>query len=163
MAVLELPPRFSRSSHVRTESRYGMKSDFFFFLLAYLKRNECDSKTVESMYCTVSHWDLCVIFWSCNQFHLIYKQKESKRHRKWESIAVAVYHLGIKMIYLKISIKVFTIVNSITILMIKLTIFGAFYVINEKMVVRLVFILICYINILDCVYVPEQSRHFQNM
>lgn len=32
MAVLELPPRFSRSSHVKTESRYGMKSAFFDFL-----------------------------------------------------------------------------------------------------------------------------------
>ena len=31
MAVLELPPRFSLSSHVSTESRYGMKSPFFFF------------------------------------------------------------------------------------------------------------------------------------
>lgn len=33
IAVLELPPRFSRSSQVRTESRYGMKSAFFDFLL----------------------------------------------------------------------------------------------------------------------------------
>lgn len=33
MAVLELPPRFSRSSQVSTESRYGMKSAFFDFLL----------------------------------------------------------------------------------------------------------------------------------
>ena len=32
MAVFELPPRFSLSSQVNTESRYGMKSDFFFFL-----------------------------------------------------------------------------------------------------------------------------------
>lgn len=31
MAVLELPPRFSRSSQVNTESRYGMKSAFFDF------------------------------------------------------------------------------------------------------------------------------------
>lgn len=32
IAVLELPPRFSRSNHVSTESRYGMKSAFFDFL-----------------------------------------------------------------------------------------------------------------------------------
>ncbi len=31
MAVFEFPPRFSLSSHVSTESRYGMKSPFFFF------------------------------------------------------------------------------------------------------------------------------------
>jgi hypothetical protein len=29
---LEFPPRFSRNSHVRTESRYGIKSAFFDFL-----------------------------------------------------------------------------------------------------------------------------------
>lgn len=34
MAVLELPPKFSRSNQVRTESRYGIKSPFFFLLLA---------------------------------------------------------------------------------------------------------------------------------
>lgn len=31
IAVFELPPRFSRKSHVNTESRYGMKSAFFDF------------------------------------------------------------------------------------------------------------------------------------
>lgn len=31
MAVLELPPKFSRKSQVKTESRYGMKSVFFDF------------------------------------------------------------------------------------------------------------------------------------
>ena len=31
IAVFEFPPRFSRSNHVRTESRYGMNSPFFFF------------------------------------------------------------------------------------------------------------------------------------
>jgi hypothetical protein len=33
MAVLELPPKFSRNNHVNTESRYGIKSAFFDFLL----------------------------------------------------------------------------------------------------------------------------------
>lgn len=31
IAVFELPPRFSRKSHVNTESRYGMKSAFLDF------------------------------------------------------------------------------------------------------------------------------------
>lgn len=31
IAVFEFPPRFSRKSHVSTESRYGMKSAFFDF------------------------------------------------------------------------------------------------------------------------------------
>lgn len=31
MAVLEFPPKFSRNNHVRTESRYGIKSAFFDF------------------------------------------------------------------------------------------------------------------------------------
>jgi len=35
MAVLEFPPRFSFSSHVKTESRYGMNSVFFFFDFVY--------------------------------------------------------------------------------------------------------------------------------
>ncbi len=39
MAVLEFPPRFSRSSHVSTESRYGMNSPFFFFCI--LPRPAC--------------------------------------------------------------------------------------------------------------------------
>ena len=33
IAVLELPPRFSFRSHVSTESRYGMKSSFFFLFI----------------------------------------------------------------------------------------------------------------------------------
>lgn len=33
IAVLELPPRFSRSNQVNTESRYGMKSFLPFFPL----------------------------------------------------------------------------------------------------------------------------------
>lgn len=33
MAVLEFPPRFSRNNHVSTESRYGIKSAFFDFLV----------------------------------------------------------------------------------------------------------------------------------
>lgn len=36
MAVREFPPRFSLNSHVNTESRYGIKSAFRFFLLAYI-------------------------------------------------------------------------------------------------------------------------------
>lgn len=32
IAVLELPPRFSRKSHVKTESLYGIKSAFLDFL-----------------------------------------------------------------------------------------------------------------------------------
>lgn len=33
IAVLEFPPRFSLSNHVSTESRYGIKSAFFDFLV----------------------------------------------------------------------------------------------------------------------------------
>jgi len=33
MAVLEFPPRLSFNSQVKTESRYGTKSSFFFFPL----------------------------------------------------------------------------------------------------------------------------------
>lgn len=33
IAVFELPPKFSRNNQVSTESRYGMKSAFFDFLL----------------------------------------------------------------------------------------------------------------------------------
>ena len=39
MAVLELPPRFSLSSHVSTESRYGMNSAFFFLSAALASRD----------------------------------------------------------------------------------------------------------------------------
>lgn len=35
----KLLPRFSLSSHVRTESLYGMKSLFFFFLLCNRKKH----------------------------------------------------------------------------------------------------------------------------
>lgn len=39
MAVREFPPRFSLNSHVNTESRYGIKSAFRFFLCAYTTDN----------------------------------------------------------------------------------------------------------------------------
>ena len=35
MAVLELPPKFSRKSQVNTESRKGIKSPFFFLDLEF--------------------------------------------------------------------------------------------------------------------------------
>lgn len=56
MAVFELPPRFSRSSQVSTESRYGMKSAFLDFLLfdAYeFERNILEQSELLNMMCQV--------------------------------------------------------------------------------------------------------------
>lgn len=66
IAVFELPPKFSRNSHVKTESRYGMKSAFFDFLFFDAYGCTCTYEIKEILV-------LFLIFW-----HRKYKRKMSR-------------------------------------------------------------------------------------